>query len=558
MTAEDNLITRWRKNIEFFEALRYAAAENGGSAFSTKSLLQLTDDFEGMLGGTQFGGIDSDLFAARAIVSQALDVAETTFARHVFDYKSIQGFAGNTFSELWPQLFRYYAENNRRVASRGFVFQVDGGSAAGPSPNVGNGGIRRLNVDAFGFTLEAQTPDSKLLRCERDSTTGTNIQEEEFSIKSITPVGRDLLDERGSGKIGEKNFAGISARTTTNFRILNPSFSDSTPAGPTAAPTELGGWGSNVPISGTNYEVINDYYRGSFGDDAPMALRCKALAFILSQTLSGEKFDLETGYYRHIAVRRKASADGTITLRLGRGSTTVNLTSLVNDVWTIIRVDDLDPSAWARNFAQPSMQLQVERSGGATVGYFDIDDITVGAFGEFDGGLWAVVGGSIAFQVEDTLGFVDSAPASAAGASVNQDWFWRQLGLYLPSCPPSPAAAPTDVLAGAGAGNVDNGTHVYVKTWVDQRGLESGPSAVSAVVTVVDKTTNGKVTVGRGEGFPNGSITAWRIYRSKAGTVTPLFFVGISAGASFTDNVADASLPATQPPAAAVTFRDPP
>lgn len=58
---------------------------------------------------------------------------------------------------------------------------------------------------------------------------------------------------------------------------------------------------------------------------------------------------------------------------------------------------------------------------------------------------------------------------------------------------PSVPSAP--VLAGAGAGNVNNGTHRYKFTFSDSDGHETEASAATAAVTVVDNTSNGKVTV---------------------------------------------------------------
>lgn len=555
MTVESDLITRWRKTIEFYEALRYAAAETGGSAFSSKSLIELTADFEGMLGGTQYDGIKRDLFAARSAVVATFKVAERTFARHVFDYKEVSAaeITSDTFDDCWTQLFRYYAENAKRVASRGFVF---GTPTAGGS-NVGTGTVVRCNVDAWGFTRENQTPDAKLLRCENDATSaGGGIPgEEEFSIRSTSVVGRDGLEEEGSGKStsDDGNFKGLTARTTASFGLLNPSFSTSEPAGPTAVPADLGGWESNVAISGTTYELVNDGYRGSFGDNETfMALRCKSFAFILSQVLTNPRFEEDVPYYRHIAVRRKSSADGTLKFRLGRAEATVSLATLTNDVWYIFSVSD--STAWYKNFGEADLALEIERSGGST-GSFDVDDVTIGQFQPFDGGFYAVVGGATLFQVEDKFTFTDAV----YGTAINQEWFWRALGLYLPSCPSATATAPTAVLAGVGAGNVDNGAHTYTRVWVDVNGIES-PESSTVAVTVVDKTADGKVTVARVAASPGTHIAYWRIYRSKAATTTPRYkLADVAIGtATYLDNTADASLPTTTPPTHTVSFLDPP
>lgn len=122
------------------------------------------------------------------------------------------------------------------------------------------------------------------------------------------------------------------------------------------------------------------------------------------------------------------------------------------------------------------------------------------------------------------------------------------------------SSAPSAALAGAGAGNVDNGSHVYAETCVTPGG-ETNISASSGAVTVADKTVNGKVTVTLATVTPCGAFTTGRnLYRSKAGTTTPLYLVAASpvvannTTATYTDNIADASLQATTAPAANGAF----
>lgn len=121
---------------------------------------------------------------------------------------------------------------------------------------------------------------------------------------------------------------------------------------------------------------------------------------------------------------------------------------------------------------------------------------------------------------------------------------------------PTPGA-PSAALAGAGAGNVDNGTHVYAVTCVTAAGQTSA-SAASSSVNVVDKTMNGKVTVTLGTSCTKFT-TGRNIYRSKTGTTTPLFLVAASpvvadnTTATYLDNIADASLQAGTAPTANTT-----
>lgn len=108
-------------------------------------------------------------------------------------------------------------------------------------------------------------------------------------------------------------------------------------------------------------------------------------------------------------------------------------------------------------------------------------------------------------------------------------------------------AAVTAALAGAGAGNVDNGVHRYLATYVTASG-ETEAGIISAAVTVADKTVNGQVSLSV---IPTGGsfVTARKLYRTVAGGSTYLLLATIADNVTtvFTDNVADASLGAGAP-----------
>lgn len=112
----------------------------------------------------------------------------------------------------------------------------------------------------------------------------------------------------------------------------------------------------------------------------------------------------------------------------------------------------------------------------------------------------------------------------------------------------APGSTCTDDLAGAGAGNVDNGTHYYKVTFVRAEG-ETEPSTASGGVTVTDKTANGQVAL---TNIPTGGsgTTARRIYRTTATNATAYRFLTEISGNStttYTDNTADADLTYSPP-----------
>lgn len=110
--------------------------------------------------------------------------------------------------------------------------------------------------------------------------------------------------------------------------------------------------------------------------------------------------------------------------------------------------------------------------------------------------------------------------------------------------PVTAPGAPTAALAGAGAGNVDNGTHVYRISYTNASG-ETVHGTASSVLTVSDKTSDGQVALSSIPTSSSSSVTGRKIYRSKANTSSPLFLVATisdNTTTTYTDNVADASL----------------
>ncbi len=107
---------------------------------------------------------------------------------------------------------------------------------------------------------------------------------------------------------------------------------------------------------------------------------------------------------------------------------------------------------------------------------------------------------------------------------------------------PAPTALTVALLSPAAAGNVNNGAHRYLVTFVTASG-ETQAGTTSAALTVADKTTNGKASL---TDIQVGSIavTARKIYRTQAdGTVFYLLAtISDNTTTTYIDNIADASL----------------
>lgn len=131
----------------------------------------------------------------------------------------------------------------------------------------------------------------------------------------------------------------------------------------------------------------------------------------------------------------------------------------------------------------------------------------------------------------------------------------KHLGLGTGTAELAPTSVTVALISPAAPGNVENGAHRYRATFVTADGETEG-GAVSAAVTVVDKTVNGKVTV---SGIPLGgsAVTARKLYRTAANGSTYLLLATIADNTTttYTDNTADASLGAEAP--ATNTTEDP-
>lgn len=101
----------------------------------------------------------------------------------------------------------------------------------------------------------------------------------------------------------------------------------------------------------------------------------------------------------------------------------------------------------------------------------------------------------------------------------------------------------TAALAGAGAGNVDNGTHSYKITFVNATG-ETELGTASNTVTVADKTSDGQISLTSIPINSSSSVISRKIYRTAAGgsDYYLLDTIADNTTTTYTDNLADTSL----------------
>jgi hypothetical protein len=231
---------------------------------------------------------------------------------------------------------------------------------------------------------------------------------------------------KGAQRIG--SIQAIAADDSARF-LTNPSFGQLD--GTLAAPTSIPGW---TPTGGIgNFELVESpTYRSSTEEgDTPRALKFTTNDILVQNfNVNSVSFNPNVPYYLQIAWNRsEGTGDGTLSLMLGSQTESVALAA--QSGWQILRIA-LGTKNWFQNWNQedPTVSIQLASN---TTGYVLVDDVVLAPFTNFDGGWYALVGGTTPFLYDDIFTFTDTE----VGAII-QEWLWRLYGIYLP-----PAVTPT-------------------------------------------------------------------------------------------------------------------
>lgn len=411
-----------RDRISIFQELaKFAGRNNSGNLLNylTREKTAL-DDPEG-----DFSTVaNRELSNFRAFLASAI---ENTFGRRIIDplLRNYARAAGDIVETAGPDIMRrLYIRaitpgTTIRVKSRNINF---GAVAAGS--NLGNGTIRRLTQDAYGFNIEACHMEPKRAECTRDAVEGADLNEEVFFFRGATAYPDQLLIS-GSGAGAE--IKGLSARQSF---ITNASFSSFTNT--IAAPTEISGWTPGSAIG--NFALLeSSYYRGAGGtsDPTPRSLKISANDYLEQAfDINNVKLDPDLPLYMAIAYNREVGAgDGVLTFRVGNA--TVSVTLAAQTGWNVLMIP-LDKRLFPRNFATVSNPVVRITLANRTTGYVLVDDVVMCPMTMFNGTWYALVGGSNPFigNNRDSFTWSDTLVSSD---SILQQWFWKLYGAYLPS-----------------------------------------------------------------------------------------------------------------------------
>lgn len=406
----------------------------------TPNILSLESSMFDSVKGDYAPGVMAGWRAFRAAYNGVLTprVVQTLLTPGLQLYGKFIGSRATDASTILRELYDHFHDNNKQVEKRVFTFDTTPTAGGG---NVGDGTVHRLNVDANGYDIDIQTADTKTLKCVSDEHSGAQEHQEEFEIRGETRKLDFLSLTGGTGTPGDAPVGRLTALSPVQSEtyIRNPSFHQhglsysSDLATPTTV-TDITGW-----TLGSTSDVKVDKslsYRDSLQATNQASLRFDGNQTI-SQNLNTIKAQFQqtnVGFgqeivpmYVEVAVYRESSCDGTLTLTFGASSVAVDVTTLTNSAWNIVRIA-VGTGNWFANFntEDPVISLALASN---TVGSILMDEIVVAPFQFFDGGWWAVVGGATPFLRGDTLTLTDTV----AETGLIQKWLARGYNAYLPS-----------------------------------------------------------------------------------------------------------------------------
>jgi hypothetical protein len=427
-------------------------------------------------------------------------------------------------TQIFPVLYLFMAKNlgsfetpplvNSRNLTRGTPSY--GGS------NVGNGLLKRLNVDQYGYPLEGGFAETLTMLCGSDNQGGANgavlIGQEQFSVQG-QPF-RDALTWYSTNYGSGLNLAvgsGLNGVTgnDTQALIQNPSFASSSGTSFTSS-FALTGWTQTSGLAASMGLDTTNYYRACSIENPPAALEATA-SVTITQTLASNNGSLANfAYLSQLAVDFSIhSGTGSVTVQIGSKSWTVS--SGVSG-WNLL-LPTLDKNLWFQNFnvAALAVTITITVTGGTGI---NVDDFCWKAFTNVGGALYWLIGGSTAWLVGDTITVVDSEPSPPSKV---QNWIRLMFpGYFLPSAV-LPAAPTVPTLALVAAGSMTVGVH-SVATTNNNGTNESAPSPVAKALTT---GANLEITVTPATG--PGGTTKRGVYVTTVTDPNTLYFVGYIA-----------------------------
>lgn len=332
----------------------------------------------------------------------------------------------------WSNIIRYLVAQTRTFKARGaglasFPGGLTTSGKGAASAIVGDGSLKRLIVDRYGYSLDAANGAATFtVRCVKDATNGAKKYAEEFeyfSDESLTIFDRGGVGERG--RIILPNGGGNILKNAS-FKFGNAADTD---------PTVLGKWLDDAGITG-NYDISTTGYRAApeeqGGDNIKLGLEFignSALYQVIDVPLKrGVPYLYGGSFYR------KTNCDRLVTVKLGtKTGISFQIDTQTNATW-VQRFATIGVDLYLDNFlpvdGSTDLKLTITTAigTGANAGTVIADNMFL-IEGTPINGTWVwFVPATLAHAIDDQLVWTDTAPATLGKiATVVQEWSGRHL-----------------------------------------------------------------------------------------------------------------------------------
>lgn len=393
----------------------------------THNLLDMQDAVVTALDGVYTPGALGVMAAVRARMASVLSAdflraAWRPFLQEMCRAVGLHALVSGRDVDMLAAIRQHMVDSNLSIPSRAMTFatpSADGG-------NVGSGTMARVTVDKDGFPLECTGAEAKTATCVRDALTGAQKFAELWRFEGA-PGGEDPLYWRGSGLSVEVE----SAHPLTAQILRNPSFDTNSATADDQAPSSTTTGVSGWTLTSTAAFKLRSAAGYSFSAYPSQPTTGYGLEFVLDGTVSqiireqnpAARFSRTAPHFVGVRVKRKASATGNLTLRLGAKTTVQSLAGLTNDVWTWVYIA-LDESCYYQNFNETDLVASVQVATLA-VGTVVVDHFTIVELANVDGTYYRPLSGATAHLCDDEFTWTDTEGATRAILG----WLlWRAFG----------------------------------------------------------------------------------------------------------------------------------
>ena len=357
----------------------------------------------------------------RRDLSQAIARGRELLDPHLQHLAQLVGSTRRDPAGILQDVRTYMLAEDEAVATR----TITRGSVTADSGNVGTGAIVTLTLDDAGDPIETGGGFTTVFECVADAQTGTQTGGERFDVRTADAGPVDWLPQ-ALGSITRLRSRALAAE---DGLLGNPSFRGFA----SGSPHPFGPWYTSSGVyTGFSHETTDGVRadRGTISPSQPTGTRRSlrvapaAAAVPLHQRVPRD-LDPTRPYVLQAWVKRVDSADGTLHLRLGSASTSVDVSTLSG--WTRLTLLD-GANAYYAQFATDPLTVQLELVG-ATTGHILVDEVLLAPLERFNGRWFAITPGPVDFRIGDRFEVSDTVGHDTG----IQAWLDRFYGQTLPA-----------------------------------------------------------------------------------------------------------------------------